>query len=88
MEVKNVNDNVPLTKAPVYYPRISEDAAPNTAVIQLEASDADLSDTRITYKITAGNPKSLFAIASNTGKCREYALTAINYFVLFDGQNY
>lgn len=68
MEVKNVNDNVPLTKAPVYYPRVKEDAAPNTPIIQLEATDADISDTRITYKITTGNPQSLFTISANTGE--------------------
>ncbi|XP_050442855.1 fat-like cadherin-related tumor suppressor homolog isoform X2 [Adelges cooleyi] len=67
VEVKNVNDNVPLTNAPVYYPRIMENAAPNTAVIQLEATDGDLSATRITYKITSGNPGVLFFIEPTTG---------------------
>ncbi|CAH1738811.1 unnamed protein product [Aphis gossypii] len=67
VEVKNINDNVPLTKAPVYYPRVKEDAPTNTTIIQLEAEDADISDTRITYKITTGNPQSLFTISANTG---------------------
>lgn len=68
MEVKNINDNVPLTKVPVYYPRVKEDAPPGTPIIQLEAEDADMSDTRITYKITTGNPQSLFTISANTGE--------------------
>ncbi|KAE9538544.1 hypothetical protein AGLY_005643 [Aphis glycines] len=67
VEVKNINDNVPLTKAPVYYPKVKEDAPTNTTIIQLEAEDADISDTRITYKITTGNPQSLFTISANTG---------------------
>ncbi|BES90547.1 Laminin G domain [Nesidiocoris tenuis] len=65
LSVTNVNDNVPLTREPVYYPRISENSPANTPVIQLTASDPD--SLVITYRITSGNPESCFSIDSHSG---------------------
>ncbi|XP_037811069.1 fat-like cadherin-related tumor suppressor homolog, partial [Lucilia sericata] len=69
IEVENVNDNVPLTNKPVYYPIIKEGSPPKTRVILLNATDDDEDPaTLITYKIISGNPEGFFEINKTTGE--------------------
>ncbi|KNC25725.1 putative Fat-like cadherin-related tumor suppressor [Lucilia cuprina] len=69
IEIENVNDNVPLTNKPVYYPIIKEGSPPKTRVILLNATDDDEDpDTLITYKIISGNPEGFFEINKTTGE--------------------
>lgn len=66
--MENVNDNVPMTAKPVYYPRIPEGSAAGTRIMKLDATDDDNDDdVVITYKIISGNPEGFFEITS-TGK--------------------
>ncbi|TRY62766.1 hypothetical protein TCAL_04907 [Tigriopus californicus] len=70
IEVLNVNDNIPLTREPLYRPSIPENAKPFSHVVTLEAEDADDdpdSVQTLTYEIITGNPQSLFHMDSNTG---------------------
>ena len=79
IEALNVNDNVPLTSEPVYFPSVAENSKPFTTIITLEAYDGDddvagdessvTSDTKQskTFEIVSGNPQSLFFIDPNTG---------------------
>merc|ERR1712020_578677 len=68
IEVLNMNDNVPLTSQPVYYPKIAENSKPFTSVITLDAHDADILEDKeiqeFSYDIISGNPQSLFFINS------------------------
>ena len=65
-----MNDNVPLTVEPVYYPHVNELTPARSPVISLEAVDRDLEKNKtITYKITGGNTFNLFSIDSTTGTC-------------------
>lgn len=66
--MEDVNDNVPLTDKPVYYPKINEGSPPKTRVILLNATDDDMdASTVVTYKITSGNPEGFFEINKTTG---------------------
>lgn len=65
--VTNVNDNIPLTLEPIYYPRVKENSPVGTPVLQLSATDPD--SRTITYRITSGNPESVFTIDYQTGNC-------------------
>ena len=78
MEVLNVNDNVPMTSEPVYFPKVAENSKQFPTVIKLEAYDVDddvivgdikEADARNskTFEIVSGNPQSLFHIDPNTG---------------------
>ena len=71
IEVLNMNDNVPLTSEPVYYPTIAENSKPFTPVITLAAQDADLLEDNevqeFSYDIISGNPQSLFFINNHAG---------------------
>ncbi|KAM7357712.1 FAT atypical cadherin kugelei isoform 3-T4 [Cochliomyia hominivorax] len=69
IEIEDVNDNVPITEKPVYYPSIKEGSPAKTPVILLNATDDDeTSDTIITYKIISGNPEGFFEINKTTGE--------------------
>ena len=69
VEVLNVNDNVPLTLQPIYFPSVMENAKPGTQVVTLDAFDADLDpDQRFVYEIVSGDPQSLFSINNLTGQ--------------------
>lgn len=69
IEVTNVNDNVPLTLEPVYYPHVNELTPAHTPVISLEAVDRDLEKNKtITYRIIGGNTYNLFSIDSASGE--------------------
>ncbi|XP_068085238.1 fat-like cadherin-related tumor suppressor homolog [Anabrus simplex] len=69
--VLNDNDNTPLTVEPVYYPSVPENSPAGKTVLQLRAEDHDLDpNQRLSYRITAGNPESFFAIDSDTGLIR------------------
>ena len=68
VQVLNVNDNIPMTLEPVYYPSVQENSKPFSRVVTIKATDADLDpDTKLTFSIVAGNPQSLFHIDPNTG---------------------
>ncbi|KAA0703962.1 Protocadherin Fat 3 FAT tumor suppressor -like protein 3 [Triplophysa tibetana] len=69
IQVEDVNDNAPLTSEPVYHPYIMENSPRDVSVVRIQAQDPDVtaSDSRLTYRITAGNPQNFFAIDSNTG---------------------
>lgn len=63
INVENVNDNVPMTAKPVYYPTIAEGSLPGTKIIKLDATDEDNdNNVLISYKITSGNPEGFFDI--------------------------
>lgn len=69
IEVEDVNDNVPLTSQPVYYPHIFEGSNAHTLIIRLNATDDDINKlTKISYKIVSGNPEGFFEINKETGK--------------------
>ncbi len=82
VEALNVNDNVPLTSQPVYFPSVAENSKPFTTVITLDAYDGDddvigdesttVGDVKQakTFEIISGNPQSLFFIDPNTGSIR------------------
>jgi protocadherin Fat 1/2/3 len=83
IEALNVNDNVPMTSQPVYFPKVAENSKPFTTVITLDAYDGDddvttsaddvvSSDAKPgkTFEIVSGNPQSLFFIDPNTGAIR------------------
>ncbi|XP_051541220.1 protocadherin Fat 3-like [Myxocyprinus asiaticus] len=69
IQVEDVNDNAPLISEPVYHPYIMENSPKDVSVVCIQAQDLDVtaSDSRLTYRITAGNPQNFFAIDSNTG---------------------
>ena len=69
IKVEDVNDNVPQTIEPVYYPTVSENSASGTSVVQLQSEDKDNNPRqRITYKISSGDPQAFFDIKSSTGR--------------------
>ncbi|XP_058985182.1 fat-like cadherin-related tumor suppressor homolog isoform X2 [Musca domestica] len=69
IEVEDVNDNVPLTSQPVYYPHIFEGSNAHTLIIRLNATDDDINKlTKISYKIVSGNPEGFFEINKETGE--------------------
>uniref|UniRef100_A0A9J7YAP4 FAT atypical cadherin 1b n=1 Tax=Cyprinus carpio carpio TaxID=630221 RepID=A0A9J7YAP4_CYPCA len=69
IEVKDVNDNAPLTSEPVYYSSVSENSPKDVSVIQIQAFDLDTkSSDNLSYKITSGNPQGFFVINTQTGK--------------------
>ena len=69
VEVLNVNDNIPLTLFPVYFPAIMENSKPSTPIVTLEAFDGDLDPAQqIGFEIISGDPQSLFSINSTTGQ--------------------
>ena len=73
IEVTDVNDNIPQTEEPVYFPTVPENSADGTSVIQLQAVDKDTApNNQIQYKITSGNPQGFFRIDSTTGKHCQY----------------
>uniref|UniRef100_A0A8C2JQ89 FAT atypical cadherin 1b n=1 Tax=Cyprinus carpio TaxID=7962 RepID=A0A8C2JQ89_CYPCA len=68
IEVKDVNDNAPLTSEPVYYSSVSENSPKDVSVIQIQAFDLDTkSSDNLSYKITSGNPQGFFVINTQTG---------------------
>lgn len=69
IEVSDMNDNVPQSLEPVYYPSILENSDADTSVVLVQASDDDDQDNRqLTYDITGGNPQGFFTINKFTGK--------------------
>lgn len=68
IEIENINDNVPLTDKPVYYPSVKEGSPPKSLIIKLDATDDDIDATSyITFKIISGNPEGFFEINKTTG---------------------
>nr|XP_022919754.1 fat-like cadherin-related tumor suppressor homolog isoform X3 [Onthophagus taurus] len=65
--VENENDNIPLSKEAVYYATVPEESPPGRPVIQVEATDNDVNDTEIEYKIITGNVGGFFQINTSTG---------------------
>jgi len=71
VEVLDENDHVPLTLAPIYWVDVAENSPPATAVARIGAADADRNPRqRLTYRLKAGNPQSLFEIDAKTGRRR------------------
>lgn len=69
IEIEDVNDNAPLTSEPIYYPVVMENSPKDVSVIQIQAEDPDsISNEKLTYRITSGNPQNFFAINTKTGK--------------------
>ena len=69
VEVLNVNDNIPLTKLPVYFPSVRENSKPSTPIVTLEAFDADADpDQKLVFEIISGDPQSLFSLNPLTGE--------------------
>lgn len=60
--MENVNDNMPLTEKPIYYPTVAEGSPIDTKVIQLNVSDEDDSASIFHFKIISGNPEGFFKI--------------------------
>ncbi|KAK2881970.1 hypothetical protein Q8A73_022480 [Channa argus] len=69
IQVEDVNDNAPLTSDPIYHPVIMENSPKDVSVIHIQAQDPDLTATpsRLSYRITAGNPQNFFSINPKTG---------------------
>ncbi|KAF7206514.1 protocadherin Fat 3-like [Nothobranchius furzeri] len=69
IQVEDVNDNAPLTSDPIYHPVVMENSPKEVSVIRIEAQDPDLTATpsRLSYRITAGNPQNFFSINPKTG---------------------
>uniref|UniRef100_A0A8C1GIG0 FAT atypical cadherin 3b n=1 Tax=Cyprinus carpio TaxID=7962 RepID=A0A8C1GIG0_CYPCA len=69
IQVEDVNDNAPLTSEPIYHPYVMENSPKDVSVVRIQAQDLDVtaSDSRLMYRITAGNPQNFFSINSNTG---------------------
>ncbi len=69
IQVEDVNDNAPLTSEPVYHPYVMENSPKDVSVVRIQAQDPDVtsSDSRLMYRITAGNPQNFFSIDYNTG---------------------
>lgn len=77
--MRNVNDNVPLTTQPVYYPHVAENSPALTSVLRLAADDADVDPQQnIYFNITAGNVDNCFEIDHETG---DYTLT-LDYHII------
>ncbi|KAM7374399.1 hypothetical protein PAMP_007056 [Pampus punctatissimus] len=69
IQVEDVNDNAPLTSDPIYHPVIMENSPKDVSVIRIQAQDPDLTamPSRLSYRITAGNPQNFFSINPKTG---------------------
>ncbi|XP_074651233.1 protocadherin Fat 1-like [Tubulanus polymorphus] len=68
IEIIDVNDNIPQAEEPVYYPSVYENSKPGTTVIQIQGYDLDDNQKqKLTYRITGGDPQSLFQINQYTG---------------------
>ncbi|XP_077402634.1 protocadherin Fat 3 isoform X3 [Vanacampus margaritifer] len=69
IQVEDVNDNAPLTSDPIYHPSVMENSPRDVSVIRIQAQDPDLTATpsRLSYRITAGNPQNFFYINPKTG---------------------
>ncbi|GLD62582.1 protocadherin Fat 3-like protein, partial [Lates japonicus] len=70
IQVEDVNDNAPLTSDPIYHPVVMENSPKDVSVIRIQAQDPDLTATpsRLSYRISAGNPQNFFSINPKTGK--------------------
>lgn len=67
--VKDDNDNAPQFTKPLYKAAISENAAVNTSVTKVSATDADTNENQfVTYTIVGGNIGDMFSINSATGQ--------------------
>ena len=67
--VKDTNDNFPQFTSSLYKASISENAATNTSVTKVSATDADTNENQfLTYTITDGNVGDTFSINSVNGQ--------------------
>lgn len=76
-QVEDVNDNAPLTSDPIYHPVVMENSPKDVSVIHIQAQDPDLTATpsRLSYRITAGNPQNFFSINPKTGETHTHTKT-------------
>ncbi|RWS13849.1 fat-like cadherin-related tumor suppressor isoform X5, partial [Dinothrombium tinctorium] len=69
IEVKDENDNAPITVEPFYFVKIEENASIATTIIQLQAYDPDVNgeSSEINYRILNDGKDCVFKIDSKTG---------------------
>ncbi|XP_046380464.2 protocadherin Fat 1-like isoform X3 [Haliotis rufescens] len=68
IKIVDENDNVPLSRQPLYHVSVPENSREGVEIMQVEAYDGDLSDTqKITFQITGGDPQHFFKIHSTQG---------------------
>ncbi|XP_067663318.1 protocadherin Fat 1-like isoform X2 [Haliotis asinina] len=68
IKIVDENDNVPLSRQPIYHVTVPENSREGVEIIQVEADDGDLSDTqKTTYQITGGDPQHFFKIHRTQG---------------------
>ncbi|XP_033996219.1 protocadherin Fat 3 [Trematomus bernacchii] len=69
IQVEDVNDNAPLTSDPIFHPVVMENSPKDVSIIRIQAQDPDLTaiPSRLSYRITAGNPQNFFSINPRTG---------------------
>lgn len=70
IQVEDINDNAPLTSDPIYHSYIPENSPKDVSIIQIQGEDPDATavNSRLTYRITAGNPQNFFIIGQSTGE--------------------
>ena len=73
IEVKDVNDNIPMSYEPVYYTSVPENSNEvGRHVAHVQAFDLDQNPSqKLTYEISRYDPKGFFIIDSETGGCFE-----------------
>ncbi len=67
ISVLNVNEHAPIFGKDIYETAIVENAAQDTAILRVAATDAD-ADTTLSYAITSGNDDGLFNINTDSGQ--------------------
>lgn len=67
VEVSDINDNLPVFSSLLYSGTINEAALASTMVVQVSASDQDVSRFNIRYTIVSGNVGSVFDINATSG---------------------
>ena len=69
VKVIDTNDNPPTFLQDIYEPALYEDTEPNTLVVRVSATDADVGiNGKVTYSIVNGNKGSVFSINANSGQ--------------------
>ena len=68
VSVGDINDNAPVFSSTLYSATVNENAAINTSVVDVDATDNDIgTNGQIRYTITGGNQERAFTIDENSG---------------------
>ncbi|CAG5115641.1 unnamed protein product, partial [Candidula unifasciata] len=68
IKVTDTNDNAPVFNKSVYQANVSENSAPQTPIIKIQALDADTGDNgALTYQIPNGIAGNMFTVDAQTG---------------------